>query len=314
MIETDNKYEEQLLSCVIPAMDPSLPGFDDIGLPDETKNVLQECIALPLKRPELFAVGNLTKPVKGILLYGPPGTGKTMLAKAVCKESGAAFVSITSSAIASMWYGESEQYAKAVFTLANKLAPCVIFIDEIDAILGARSDHDHRADRAVKNEIMSAMDGIKGSNKRVVVLGATNRPFDLDEAILRRMPRRVLVDLPDEKARAQILNIVLKHEKLADDVDIDQIAAMTPHYSGSDLTNLCVAAAYRPIREVLSAETEESNANSPVRPIRMQDFVSAKEEVRPSVSDDQSSIQHLRQWEKSMNKGRRGSQLLHFYT
>jgi len=213
-------------------------------------------VMLPLQRPELFRKGNLTKPCKGILLFGPPGTGKTMLAKAVATESGANFISISMASIGSKWFGEGEKYARAVFTLASKIAPCVIFIDEVDCILGRREKHgEHEAMRKIKNEFMMMWDGLRTRiGERVLVLAATNRPFDLDEAVLRRLPRRLLVDLPDVENRLKILKIILKDEEVDSKVDLLELAKLTEGFSGSDLHNLCIAAAYQPIREFLTSE------------------------------------------------------------
>jgi len=215
-IETDNDFEKRLLSDVIPPNELKI-GFDDIGALDKVKDTLKELVMLPLQRPELFRKGNLTKPCKGILLFGPPGTGKTMLAKAVATESGANFISISMASIGSKWFGEGEKYSRAVFTLASKISPCVIFIDEVDCILGRRENHgEHEAMRKIKNELMMMWDGLKTKqNERVLVLAATNRPFDLDEAVLRRLPRRLLVDLPDVENRLKILKVILKNEDLS---------------------------------------------------------------------------------------------------
>ncbi|GER44022.1 AAA-type ATPase family protein, partial [Striga asiatica] len=209
------------------------------------------------------------KPCKGILLFGPPGTGKTMLAKAVATEAGANFINISMSSITSKWFGEGEKYVKAVFSLASKIAPSVIFVDEsssyhasffslqkVDSMLGRRENPgEHEAMRKMKNEFMVNWDGLRTKDKeRVLVLAATNRPFDLDEAVIRRLPRRLMVNLPDAANRAKILRVILAKEDLSPDVDLDSVASMTDGYSGSDLKNLCVTAAHRPIREILEKE------------------------------------------------------------
>jgi len=179
-----------------------------------------------------------------------------MLAKAIATESGANFIAISMSSIASKWFGEGEKYTRAVFTLASKISPCVIFVDEIDSLLGKReSNGEHEAMRKIKNEFMMMWDGLKSKDmERVIVLGATNRPFDLDDAVLRRMPRRLLVDLPDNENRKKILKVILLDEELSPNVNIDEISNLTEGFSGSDLKNLCIAAAYQSIRDFLKKE------------------------------------------------------------
>ena len=180
-----DQYERQLLSEVVPPEEIAL-SFDDIGALDAIKTTLHEVVILPLQRPELFTRGALTRPTKGLLLFGPPGTGKTMLAKAVASESGAHFININMSAITSKWLGEGERLVRAVFSLAHKLAPSVIFVDEIDSFLAKRGghSHEHEALRKMKTEFLAGWDGIRTkSTDRVMVLAATNRPMDLDEVI-----------------------------------------------------------------------------------------------------------------------------------
>lgn len=313
-METDNEFEKRLLSDVIVPNDIGIH-FDDIGALDKVKDTLKELVMLPLHRPELFRKGNLTKPCKGILLFGPPGTGKTMLAKAVATESGAHFISISMASIGSKWFGEAERYARSVFTLASKIAPCVIFVDEVDSILGRRQKQgEHEAMRKIKTEFMMMWDGLKRKeNERVLVLAATNRPFDLDEAVLRRLPRRLLVDLPDKKNRVKILKVILKGESVSEDLDYNALSDMTEGYSGSDIRNLCVAAAYQPIRELLKEEKKGSipkgekdvRSKEPptLRPLTMKDFQHAKEEISASVSEDTLAISELRKWNDLYGEG-----------
>jgi AAA+ superfamily predicted ATPase len=286
-VATDNEFERKLLSegVVVPAAEVGVR-FDDIGALDSVKEVLQEVVMLPLRRPGLFRKGNLAVPTKGVLLFGLPGTGKTLSAKAVATEAGANFINITMSSIASKWFGEGEKYVRAVFTLARKLSPAVIFVDEVDSMLGRRErPGEHEAMRKIKNEFMLQWDGLRSSDAdRVLVLGSTNRPFDLDDAVLRRFPRRLMVDLPDTASRARILRKITEREDLAADVDLDSFAETLDGYSGSDLRNLCVSAAMEPVREILAREKAAGdgevslNAKDPdeeeeeVRALRMADF------------------------------------------
>ena len=154
--------------------------------------------------------------------------------------------------------GDSEKHHKAVFTLAQKLSPCVIFIDEIDSVLGRRSDHEHETSRKSKNEFMSMWDGLlsSGENERVLVLGATNRPFDLDDAVLRRMPNRILVDLPKKEYREKILEVILARETIDKELSLEHLAEKTEGFTGSDLKSLCVAAAFHRLREFIRTEEE----------------------------------------------------------
>ncbi|PNY12739.1 katanin p60 ATPase-containing subunit, partial [Trifolium pratense] len=316
-VVTENEFEKKLLGDVIPPTELGVT-FEDIGALENVKDTLKELVMLPLKRPELFCKGQLTKPCKGILLFGPPGTGKTMLAKAVATEAGANFINISMSSITSKWFGEGEKYVKAVFSLASKIAPSVIFVDEVDSMLGRRENPgEHEAMRKMKNEFMVNWDGLRTKEKeRILVLAATNRPFDLDEAVIRRLPRRLMVDLPDAPNRGKILRVILAKEDLAPDVDLEAIANMTDGYSGSDLKNLCVTAAHCPIREILEKEKKERSlalaenkpepelcSSADIRPLKMEDFRYAHEQVCASVSSESTNMNELQQWNDLYGEG-----------
>ncbi|KAM0843250.1 hypothetical protein ACQ4PT_057839 [Festuca glaucescens] len=252
----DNEFEKLIRPTVIPASKIGVT-FDDIGALADIKESLQELVMLPLKRPDLFT-GGLLKPCRGILLFGPPGTGKTMLAKAIANEAGATFLNISMSTVLSKWYGEAEKTIRALFSLAAKLAPAIVFIDEVDSMLGRRDQqNENELPRRVKNEFMTHWDGLLSkTNERILVLAATNRPFDLDEAIVRRFEHRVMVGLPTSESRELILKKLLSKEKV-EGIDFKDLATITEGYSGSDLKNLCVTAAYRPVRELLQKEKQK---------------------------------------------------------
>ncbi|XP_066391485.1 uncharacterized protein [Miscanthus floridulus] len=316
-VVTENEFEKRLLTDVIPPDEIGVT-FEDIGALENVKETLKELVMLPLQRPELFSKGQLMKPCKGILLFGPPGTGKTMLAKAVATEAGANFINISMSSIASKWFGEGEKYVKAVFSLASKISPSVIFVDEVDGMLGRRENPgEHEAMRKMKNEFMVNWDGLRTKDKeRVLVLAATNRPFDLDEAVVRRLPRRLMVNLPDAPNRKKILSVILAKEDLADDVDLEALANLTDGYSGSDLKNLCITAAHCPIREILEREKKERTlaeaedrpappqcCSGDVRSLKFSDFKHAHEQVCASISSDSNNMNELVQWNDLYGEG-----------
>eukprot|EP00898_Chlorokybus_atmophyticus_P007088 jgi/Chlat1/7380/Chrsp6S07415 len=323
-IQTDNPYERQLLNEVLHPEDAGA-GFCEVGALSKAKQVLQEAVQLPLEHPELFAKGTLARSSKGVLLFGPPGTGKTLLARAVAAECGASFITLQMSTIASKWLGDGVRYVRSAFSLASKLAPTVIFVDEVDALLGRRDSHsEHEALREIKNEFMSQWDGIRSGQalERVIVLGATNRPYDLDDAVLRRFSRRVFCELPDKAGRTEILKVLLAEETLAKDFDLDTIVARTDHYSGSDLKNLCYAAALRPLREHVATSKAERQLQPRVlkgkqlftqldvrrrklslRPMTNDDFTEALQEVLPTISDDSHAMQELRRWNARFGDG-----------
>ncbi|MCO5552225.1 hypothetical protein L7F22_005737 [Adiantum nelumboides] len=249
-----NMYEDMIAQDVVNPDDINV-NFNSIGGLENVKQSLQELVILPLQRPELFAHGKLLGLHKGILLYGPPGTGKTLLAKAIAKESGAVFINVKVANLLSKWLGDNEKLVTAVFSLAYKLQPSIIFLDEVDSFLGQRKSSEHDALTSIKTEFMSLWDGFLTDQRGgVMVLAATNRPWDLDEAVLRRLPRAFEVGLPDVKQRASILQVILKDENVESGFDYELLASMCEGYSGSDLTDICKQAAYLPIKELLAKE------------------------------------------------------------
>ncbi|KAL3653826.1 hypothetical protein CASFOL_003507 [Castilleja foliolosa] len=305
-IAPENEYERRVSEDLILHNQIGVK-FDDIGAHENVKDMLKEIVILPLQRPELFCKGLLRKPCRGILLFGPPGTGKTMLAKAVATEAGANFFNISLSSISSKWYGESEKFVKAIFSLARKLAPSVVFLDEVDSIFGRRKENEHELTRKIKNEFMVNWDGLLTKDtERVLVLAATNRPFDLDEAAIRRMPRRCMVDLPDTINRIKILKVILAEEKLSD-VDFHAIAYMTDGFSGSDLKDLCFTAAYCRVKEILKNDKGKSPVGKEpdIRPLNMQDFKYACDKEKASVSSRSRSVAELKQWNELHGWGSR---------
>ncbi|XP_058203709.1 uncharacterized protein LOC131317975 isoform X1 [Rhododendron vialii] len=253
-----------MIACDVVNPDHIDVEFESIGGLDGIKQALFELVILPLRRPQLFARGKLLGPQKGVLLYGPPGTGKTMLAKAIAKESGAVFINVRVSNLMSKWFGDAQKLVSAVFSLAYKLQPAIIFIDEVDSFLGQRRSTDNEVLTNMKTEFMALWDGFTtDQNARVMVLAATNRPTDLDEAILRRLPQAFEIGKPDSGDREKILKVILKGERIDDNIDFNRVASLCQGYTGSDLLELCKQAAYIPLRDFLQ---EEKNGKQPLSP------------------------------------------------
>ncbi|KAK3318627.1 P-loop containing nucleoside triphosphate hydrolase protein [Apodospora peruviana] len=277
-----NEYENQVALEVVAPEDIPV-GFDDIGGLEDIIEELKESIIYPLTMPHLYSHGGpLLSAPSGVLLYGPPGCGKTMLAKAVAHESGASFINLHISTLTEKWYGDSNKLVRAVFSLALKLQPAIIFIDEIDAVLGTRRSGEHEASGMVKAEFMTLWDGLTSTNaagkpSRIVVLGATNRINDIDEAILRRMPKKFPVPLPGKEQRLRILQLVLGDTRRDPEFNMDYIAKVTAGMSGSDIKEACRDAAMVPMREYIREHRASGAAMSSVDPqrvrgIRNEDF------------------------------------------
>ena len=251
--------------------------WSDIGGLENAKQQLREAIEWPMKHPEIFEQMGI-EPPKGILLFGPPGTGKTLLAKAVATESGANFIAVRGPEILSKWVGESEKAIRQIFRRARQVAPAIIFFDEIDAIAparGYRHDTSGVTDRIV-NQLLTELDGIEPL-RRVVVIGATNRPDIVDPALLRpgRFDRLIYVQPPDFKARIEIFKVHTKRMPLAPDVDLEELARKTEGYTGADIAAVCREAAILALREEFK-----------VRPVEMRHFLEALKLVPPSLTKE----------------------------
>uniref|UniRef100_A0A8C0CXY3 Spastin n=1 Tax=Balaenoptera musculus TaxID=9771 RepID=A0A8C0CXY3_BALMU len=257
--------------------------FDDIAGQELAKQALQEIVILPSLRPELFT--GLRAPARGLLLFGPPGNGKTMLAKAVAAESNATFFNISAASLTSKYVGEGEKLVRALFAVARELQPSIIFIDEVDSLLCERREGEHDASRRLKTEFLIEFDGVQSAgDDRVLVMGATNRPQELDEAVLRRFTKRVYVSLPNEETRLLLLkNLLCKQGSPLTQKELAQLARMTDGYSGSDLTALAKDAALGPIRELKPEQVKNMSA-SEMRNIRLSDFTESLKKIKRSVS------------------------------
>ncbi len=251
--------------------------WEDIGGLESVKQLLVEAVEWPLRNAESFRRLGIDAP-KGILLYGPPGTGKTMLAKAVANESEANFITVKGSALLSKWYGESEKRVEEIFRKARQVAPSIIFLDELDALVpirGGALGEPHATERIV-NQLLNEMDGLEELHG-VVVIGATNRPDIIDPALLRpgRFDELILAPVPDRESRRKIFEVHLKKAPLADDIDIDELIGQTDQYTGADIAAVVRKAGRFALREDMGAEK-----------ISQKHFLAALQEIGPSVTPD----------------------------
>ncbi|XP_017468046.1 PREDICTED: fidgetin-like protein 1 [Rhagoletis zephyria] len=259
--------------------------WDDIAGLEYVKSVIKEAVVYPLLRPDIFT--GLRRPPRGILLFGPPGTGKTLIGKCIASQSQSTFFSISASSLTSKWVGESEKMVRALFAVAAVHQPSVVFIDEVDSLLSKRSESEHDSSRKLKNEFLVQLDGASTSEEdRVLIVGATNRPQELDDAARRRFARRLYIPLPEMKARIQILkNLLATVSNDLDENNIQEVGHQTVGYSGADMDILCREASMEPLRAI-PAEQIPHIVKDEVRPINIDDFKSALHSVRPSVSKD----------------------------
>lgn len=293
-------FEKELVEMIkrdIIQQNPNVHWKDIAGLED-AKKLLRETVILPTVIPQFFK--GIRRPWKGICMVGPPGTGKTLLAKAVATECGTTFFNVSSATLTSKFRGESEKLVRILFEMARFFCPSTIFIDEIDSLCSRRgSESEHEASRRVKSELLTQMDGCSIDNtETVLVLAATNFPWDLDEALRRRLEKRIYIPLPDANDRLSLLKLALSEVSLAEDVDLQEIAARLEGYSGADITNVCREAAMMSMRARvanLSADQIKALSREDIDlPITAEQFSTAIENISPSVS--QNDVQKYERW------------------
>ncbi|MEM2081933.1 MAG: AAA family ATPase [Candidatus Bathyarchaeia archaeon] len=264
---------------------PKVNWAEVVGL-DMAKKAVKEAIVYPVQRPDLFPLGW----PRGILLFGPPGCGKTLLAAAVATEIDANFYSIDAASIMSKWLGEAEQNVAKLFNSARKSSnegkPAIVFVDELDSLMG-QHQNEVGGEIRVRNQFLKEMDGIvdKGKNLHVYVIGATNKPWDLDWAFIRRFQKRILVPLPDHHTRLMMLKLYTANLQIAPDVDLHELARLSEGFSGSDIRDVCQSAQLKIIGEFFESGKAMDKAAKP-RPLTMNDFKQILEERKPSVSLD----------------------------
>jgi len=289
LVKVTEDTEVELLPEYVEVTERAAPEvtYEDIGGMKDVIDRVRELIELPLKHPELFDRLGI-EPPKGILLYGPPGTGKTLLAKAVANESDAHFIAISGPEIVSKYYGESERQLREIFEEAEKNAPAIIFIDELDSIAPKRKEAQGEVERRLVAQLLTLMDGLK-ERKNVVVIGATNRIDAVDEALRRpgRFDREIEIRVPDADGRKEIFMIHTRGMPLAEDVDLDEYVQLTHGFTGADIAALCREAAMNALRRVLpEINLEEKTISREVLDklvVTRQDFDEALKGIEPSA-------------------------------
>jgi fidgetin-like protein 1 len=294
-IDPESNLEPRLMEMIrneVATLDEPV-SWDDIAGLSSTKKAIREVVIWPLLRPDIFK--GLRGPPKGLLLFGPPGTGKTLIGRCIASQSNSTFYSISASSLTSKWVGEGEKMVRALFYVAKSSSPSVVFIDEIDSLLMQRTEGENEGTRRIKTEFLVQMDGVKGSSG-VLVIGATNRPKEIDEAARRRFVKRLYVPLPDREGRGVMIRKLLQDEAELGDEEVERMAGETEGYSGSDLFNLCREAAMEPVREAGCIESLGLAEGCSLRKICLGDLVKGMFQIRKSVSEEE--VKSYEEWNK----------------
>ncbi|KAH8263287.1 hypothetical protein KR044_006876 [Drosophila immigrans] len=296
-LQTFTDYELMIASHLVVPADIAVKWSDIAGL-DAVIQDLRESVVLPVRHRDMFKGSKLWQAPRGVLLHGPPGCGKTLIAKATAKEAGMRFINLDVAILTDKWYGESQKLASAVFSLAAKIQPCIIFVDEIDSFLRARNSNDHEATAMMKTQFMMLWDGLSTDpESAVIVMGATNRPQDLDKAILRRMPAQFHISLPSEVQRGQILKLILATEEIDSKVDFNRLAKLTNGFSGSDLREMCRNASVYRMRQFMTATDRNEQSQQPAT------NVADINKALISITMDDLLSSHLKMKESKMHTG-----------
>ncbi|CAD8057759.1 unnamed protein product [Paramecium sonneborni] len=300
--QNQTNFEDNIInkieSDIIEIMDKPTQWTDIVGL-DHVRDQVVEIALWPLENPKLFE--GIIAPGSGLLLFGPPGTGKTMIGKAIASEGKATFFSIKASTLTSKYVGEGEKTVRALFALAAQRQPSVIFFDEIDSLLCARSEKDNETSRQIKTEFMVQLEGAtRGGCERIVFIGATNRPQELDDAIKRRFQKKIYIPLPNKEGRLSYFeNLIIKEAKEGKKIqmntsELQTLVELTKGYSGADIRNLSREACMYSIRDAAKMYTIKNLKLDQIRATTIDDFKRALQIVKPTVN--QNDLKDYLKW------------------